>query len=271
MSGIAGTGGGAPGTGGTGGGGVGSAASAAAPASLSSSAPDLAPVADTTGGGVYGQSPMPQTPGGIDQAPLPPSRPQGIGINDPSVSTIQTINPTATAAAPANSNKSGGILSSLTSNPLAALSLAGMGSNLLKGNKQPAYAGTLASNAGNLAAQGNLKQNYLTSGTLPPGQQAAVDSAVNAQVAGIRSKYAQLGQSGSTAEMSEIASAHNSAVQQGAQIAAQLSAQGLSETQMANTIYEKLMNTSIQQDANLQSGIGNLANAMALMSGRRVA
>ena len=50
---------------------------------------------------------------------------------------------------------------------------------------------------------------------------------------------------------------------QGAQIATGLLQTGIKESDMAASIYEKLMQTQIQQDANLSGAIANFAGALA--------
>jgi hypothetical protein len=244
--------------GGAGGGGVG-ASTVATPASLSSSAPDIA-VGDPS-------STLPGTLGGSADIPTPVSRDAEFGgssvnsaINSGQVAPAGAPTPTATAKSTNPLSGASNILSSIA--PLA------LGASLLK---KPAGLNQLTGVANEALAKGNQLQNYATSGTLPPGQQAALDSAINATIAGIRGKYAQVGQSGSSAEMQEVSAARERAVAMGGNIAAQLSAQGLSETQLASGIYEQLMNVQIQQDQALSQGIGNLANSMALMAGRRVA
>jgi hypothetical protein len=131
-----------------------------------------------------------------------------------------------------------------------------------EGNKQPANYGTLEGQAAQLGAQGNQLQSYLTSGTLPPGVQAGLDSAHQSAEATIKSQYASRGMSGSSAEAQDIANLNATVVAQGAQIATGLLQQGVSESEFASGMYEQLMNTSIQQDKDLSASIANFAGAL---------
>jgi hypothetical protein len=131
-----------------------------------------------------------------------------------------------------------------------------------EGNKQPANYGTLEGQAAQLGAQGNQLQSYLTSGTLPPGVQAGLDSAHQSAEATIKSQYASRGMSGSSAEAQDLANLNATVVAQGAQIPTGLLQQGVSESEFASGIYEQLMNTSIQQDKDLSASIANFAGAL---------
>jgi hypothetical protein len=145
--------------------------------------------------------------------------------------------------------------------PLLASGI-GLLSSVKEGNKQPANYGTLEGQAAQLGSQGNQLQSYLTSGTLPPGVQAGLDSAHQSAEATIKSQYASRGMSGSSAEAQDLANLNATVVAQGAQIPTGLLQQGVSESEFASGIYEQLMNTSIQQDKDLSASIANFAGAL---------
>jgi hypothetical protein len=138
----------------------------------------------------------------------------------------------------------------------------GLLSSIQQGNKQPANYGTLEAQAAQLGSQGNQLQSYLTSGTLPSGVQAGLDQAHQSAEATIKSQYASRGMSGSSAEAQDLANLSSTVVAQGAQIATGLLQQGVSESEFASSIYEQLMNTSIQQDKDLSASIANFAGAL---------
>jgi hypothetical protein len=152
--------------------------------------------------------------------------------------------------------------------PSTLLGAVPLGIDLLEGNKQPANYGTLEQQAGTLAAGGNQLQSYLQSGTLPPGLQTSLNSAATAAQAAIKSRYATTGMSGSSAESQDLQNVANQVSGQGAQIALQLSQQGLSETQLSDQLYAQLMQTSLSQDNALSSAVGNFAGALALGGAR---
>lgn len=151
----------------------------------------------------------------------------------------------------------------LKANPGAAISAGGIGLDLLKGNKELEGERQLKGEANQLATQGNQLQNYLQSGTLPPGLQAGVHQASEAAKATIRSQYARQGLSGSSAEQQALSQVDINAQAQGAQMAMQLLSTGISETGMASQLYQNLLNEALKQDQTLSSAIGNFASAAA--------
>ena len=123
--------------------------------------------------------------------------------------------------------------------------------------------GALKSEASQLSRQGGQLQSYLANGTLPPGVQAGITQAADAQKASIRSRYAASGSSGSSAEAADLAAVDQQAQAQGAQIAMQLLTSGISESGLASGIYENIANQSLQEDKDLGSAFGSLASALS--------
>lgn len=121
----------------------------------------------------------------------------------------------------------------------------------------------LSDEAGSLAAQGKSLQQYLQTGTLPPGLQGAFDEASNQAVAAIRSQYAAHGMSGSSAEEDAISQVHQNVAAQGAQMALQLLQTGVSESEGAAQLYQSIMTNALSQDENLGSAIGRFATSMS--------
>ena len=107
-------------------------------------------------------------------------------------------------------------------------------------------------------------QSYLASGTLPPGLQAAVNSAAADAEAGMRSMYATRMGGTSSAEETDIQNMKARMVAQSASIAKSLFDTGVNQTELATKLYTELMNQAIQQDQALSQSIGNFASALAL-------
>ena len=134
---------------------------------------------------------------------------------------------------------------------------------MLKGNQKPEFQSNVENAATQLQAQGAQLEGYLTSGTLPPGMDAALQSAHNAAAAAIRSRYANMGMSGSSAEMNDLSNLAYTTVSQGANIASQLMQTGVNEQQFAAGLYQNLMRTSMAQDTAMSNSIAGFTNAMA--------
>ena len=113
-----------------------------------------------------------------------------------------------------------------------------------------------------MGAQANQLESYLTTGTLPPGVQTAITAATQQAVTAIKAKYASAGQSGSSAEATDIAAAQESAVTQGTQIALTLMQQGVNDANLSSQLYGEIMQTATSQDQALGSAIGTFAAAL---------
>lgn len=157
----------------------------------------------------------------------------------------------------------GNFASSLTKNPGALIAGGGLALDFLKGNQKPAGYDQLQSQADAAASQGAAMQNYLATGTLPPGLQASLDAAHEDAASTIRSQYAARGMSGSSAEAQDLQKLAATTVGQGGNIAMQLFQQGFADTQMSEQIYSQLMQVTMQQDQQFSQAVGNLASAFA--------
>ena len=114
------------------------------------------------------------------------------------------------------------------------------------------------------ATQGQTLQTYLQTGTLPPAIQASVDQATQDGITAIKSKYASMGVApGSQAEVADINHLKQNAVVQGATLADQLLQQGISESQLAGSLYNELVGTNVQLNNQTNQAIGNLASSLA--------
>lgn len=161
------------------------------------------------------------------------------------------------------------VLSSVEKNPLQALELGILGSSLLRGNAQPQGTKQLNTAADQAANEARLLESYLTSGNLPPGEQAALTAAGKSAEATIRSEYAARGMSGSSAEAQDLSNAKLNTAAKGADLASQLFSQGVQESQISADIYSQLINQNGQQDQATSSAVSNFVQALAL-SGRPV-
>lgn len=149
----------------------------------------------------------------------------------------------------------------ITSNPGAAISAAGLGLDALKGNKQSGAEKNLESQASQLGQQGNQLEGYLQSGTLPSGLQAGLNQAKESAKATIRSQYASMGLSGSSAEQQALSQVDMQAQAQSAQMAEQLLTTGINETGMASQLYQDLIKNQMTNDSNLSNAVSNFASA----------
>lgn len=149
----------------------------------------------------------------------------------------------------------------LEANPGAALSGVGLGIDALKNGSTLKGEKQISAEAGQLAGQGQQLQQYLNSGTLPPGLQTGIKQATDSAKATIRSQYAAKGMSGSSAEQQDLANADKAAQAQGAQLGLQLMQTGISETGMASQLYEQILQSALQKDQNLGSAISSFASA----------
>jgi hypothetical protein len=155
----------------------------------------------------------------------------------------------------------------LKKNPMALVSGAGMLMNYLNQPKFPSVGsslGPLEAQAAQLNQQGQQLQQYLNSGTLPPGVQGGLDSAAEAAKAAIRSKYAAMGGGAETssAALTDIANVDTVKATQGADMALKLLQQGVTETQLSGQLYTELLNATLANDAQLSAGISNFASAL---------
>jgi len=160
---------------------------------------------------------------------------------------------------------------------LTALASAGiLGSELLKGPQaypqQTQLAGQAAGygqQGGNLLALGNNLANPIQTGALPPGANAAIDLSTAASKAGVASKFADLGLSGSTMEGQALATADQQAAAQKFGVADQM-------LNSANQIFgdaarfsalgtdttTNLLKTSMTEDEQYRAALANFAKAL---------
>jgi len=182
----------------------------------------------------------------------------GLSGATPTLPAVATATPAASAAPASTGTGIGGFLK----DNAWLLPAAGLAYEATAGQAPLPGESNLQASATNLSAQANQLQNYFTSGTLPPGIQSGITQASDAAKAAIRSQYASMGNTGSSAEAQDLAAVDSRAVSQGSQIALSLLQQGVSEQGMANQLYMELMNTSLNQDQQLGSSIAAFSSAL---------
>ena len=154
-------------------------------------------------------------------------------------------------------------LGTIKANPGLALAGLGMGYDVLKGNQMPKGYAQLEQQANTLAAEANQLTQGALNNALPPEAQAQLDQAQNSAMQQIRSKYAQMGLSGSSMEAQAQAGVNEAMASQGYSIMQQLMSQGLSAAQAANAALTQIMNANVAQGAATSGAIGNFAGALA--------
>jgi len=227
---------------------------------ITNTAVDQAPVAAAT------TPAAPATPATPAAAPVAPAAaPAATEAITPTTDALSGAGGTSTLVKGATSAGGEGFNIGSFLKDYGSLGLAGAGLayNMLKGNQKPEFQSNVENAAAQLQAQGAQLQGYLTSGTLPPGMDAALQSAHNAAAAAIRSRYANMGMSGSSAEMNDLSNLAYTTVSQGANIASQLMQTGVNEQQFAAGLYQNLMSTSMAQDTAMSNSIAGFTNAMA--------
>jgi trimeric autotransporter adhesin len=151
----------------------------------------------------------------------------------------------------------------ISTHPGAALGALGIGYQAIKGMGDLPGEGALKAQ---LAQLQGLSQQELTAaqtGALPPAERAIIDQALNANIANIRSQYARMGMSGSSAEQQAIANAQNTAASQGGAYLQQLLQQGTQTGQAAGQLANYLAALNAQQQADLGKSVASFSGALA--------
>ena len=161
-----------------------------------------------------------------------------------------------------------GAVNSITKNPLGVgVGAAGLGFNMLQGQKQSDAVKALAAQASDLSGQGAQMRSYLASGTLPPGLQASVDKAVadakshaisNAAHQGLPTDPTQ-----NTALAATLAGIDNQVPILTAQLGQQLLSAGVQESGLSSQLYTSLAQIDQTQTTNMGKAIANFAAAMS--------
>ncbi len=155
-------------------------------------------------------------------------------------------------------------IAQLTGKGLSALpSVAMLGASSLMGQQQPKGYNQLEQQAQNEQNQAQSLINAYQSGTLPAGLQASLTSAAASAKASIQSKYAAMGDSGSSAEAQDLAAEDERMAAKSGQMLTQLLSQGLSEDNSASALYNQLLDTNLKEDQGLSSAMTSFASSLA--------
>jgi hypothetical protein len=161
-----------------------------------------------------------------------------------------------------------GAMKSITSNPLGiGLGAAGLGYNIMQGQKLSDAQKALTSQAADLSGQGAQMRSYLASGTLPAGLQASVDKAVSAAKANAIANAAAQGlptdPTRNTALATTLADIDAKAPALIAQLGEQLMTTGVQESGLSSQLYSTLAQIDQTQTTNMGKAIANFAAAMS--------
>ena len=177
--------------------------------------------------------------------------------------------PTTTTATPAaigpQLGSSGGVLGTgLTGMQAGALGIGGAGLlyNMMQKNSVPGEK-ALTTEANTLGSEATQLQNYVATGTLPPGVNTVLQQVHQGMTQQIKARYAALGMSGSTAEQQDLNNATLQVQSQGATEALNLMNQGVSMANLSSNLLQSLMSTNVQQNNQTVQSIGQLAAALA--------
>lgn len=206
--------------------------------------------------------------GGINITPaggatITPSTGSGASGFDLNGNSASAATPGAASPAPVNPlGSSGGFASTLKNlgiSPMQALSVAGLGANALAGNKKTGAEINAAAGANAAQTTGNALISEGQAGTLPPGQLAALQTELDQGIAAIRSRYAEMGMSGSTSEAEAIQQAQQAMAANVAQLAQQEVTTGLSALGQGTQANAAIAQQQMQSDAGLSQAIAMLA------------
>lgn len=236
---------------------------------------DAATAAPSAAGGFGGAAPGSGAP--FNLAPTAGASPEAnavaLGLNP--VSTGATTSGALSAATGGGAGGGAGNIFSTISN-LPSWAKVGGGlllSQLLSPLLSKITGGGLTSQEQNLlkSAQGQLSGssaliNSLQSGVLPPGAQAAVNQATNADIENIASRYAGTGQAGSMGEQQDIANARQQAAANQFTEAQSAAQTGLSELGLEQGVYGTLLNDQLSRQSQLGNSFSQLFSALALGS-----
>jgi hypothetical protein len=184
----------------------------------------------------------------------------GGGATATSIAPLASASPVSPALGATSAAGGGGIMDMLQKNPQMLLAAAGLGASALMGNQPVAAQDSLNTAASNLNGTAGLV-NSLSTGQLPPGAAQQVSQFLNDKIAGIQSKYAGMGLSGSTMEQQDIASAQAQAAAMTFSLAQQATQTGLQAAGLQDQIYSQLANIQLSQDQSLQNALASFASA----------
>jgi hypothetical protein len=116
----------------------------------------------------------------------------------------------------------------------------------------------LATTQGDLAKTFSAEAGAESQGLLPGGATALIQQNLSAAIAGIQSRYAQMGMSGSSAEIQDINAAKQQALAEQFQIGHGLAQEGMQEVQSASGLQATLLNQILAAETAQGTELGNV-------------
>lgn len=139
----------------------------------------------------------------------------------------------------------------------------GVIASALKGNSQSGAEKNLAANAATAGQVAAPLVNDLATGKLPPGAQANIDQLTQNSKNEIRSKFAQMGLSGSDMERQALSQADQDATRLAFDYANQATQTGLNALGASTTTYNNIASNTLQNDKDLAAALAAFASSSA--------
>lgn len=156
---------------------------------------------------------------------------------------------------------SGGFLNKLLSDPKSLASMGLLGYSLLNANKTPPEVQSLKNLAGQEGAiateEGKIGQGGQM-GLLGASGDAMLNQQLQSQQAAIRSRYAAMGMSGSSAEQADLAGAAQSSLAERFALGQNVAQTGLTAAQQATGVQSQLLQQIMQQETAQGSELGDI-------------
>lgn len=155
-------------------------------------------------------------------------------------------------------------ISSLTSDPLRALGVAGLGANLLFGDPKSLPAErSLEQQAGEAGRMARTLAGYQQSGTLPSGFQSIVDQQFNAAKGAVVDQYSRLGLGNSTMLADKLNSLRAEKTAEVAQLANRFAAEGIEWSRLNAEDLTAILGAQTNQEVAFQSAVSSFARGLA--------
>lgn len=216
-------------------------------------------------------------PGGSAQSILSSINPQGamasadLSTMDPSGVLAQAtgVAPGGVTQLTGGAGGGGNFLTNLLKNP-NALKMLGegglLGAELLNANRTPAGEAQIKALAANQAGFAKNQGELATaeqSGILPSGATQLFQGQLNAAEAAVRAKYAEMGMTGSTAEMQDLQAARDSTMAQMWQTGNQMAQQGWANVNQATGYQSQLLDEILASETAQGTQLGQALAAFA--------
>lgn len=235
--------------------------------------PSLAPAAAPISPAAVAPALTPGISPSIAPAVAPAAGPQS--ANDVAAKVLASGGATGTAGGASSPSGIGGALDALTAftkaHPYLTLGGGLIGSQLLSpelskltGSGLTSEEKALLNQAQGASSGANQLISSLNTGVLPPGAEASVDQALQADIANIKSRYASMGMSGSSSEQQDIANAQQTAAANKFSLAQSAAQTGLNEVGVTQNAYSTLIKDQLNRQQQLQNAFSGFFNALGV-------